>query len=79
MANLEAIDSEQDAIIAQHCNIQKVISQYLNQQNNLVTHGGSIPCHIVINQDREGVDRHLFYGYFAKNPRYNDQMFHRRY
>ncbi|KAK2659140.1 hypothetical protein Ddye_005673 [Dipteronia dyeriana] len=55
------------------------MTQYLNQQNNPMTHGGSIPGHIVINRDRKSVDRHLFYDYFVKNPRYNDQMFRRHF
>ncbi|KAK2640705.1 hypothetical protein Ddye_028500 [Dipteronia dyeriana] len=53
------------------------MAQYLNQQNNLVTRGGSIPGHIVIHQDRKNADRCLFYDYFTENPRYNYQMFHR--
>ena len=53
LANLEENESEQDAIIAQHMNIQQVMSQYLNQQNNVVTRGGSIHGHRVINRDRE--------------------------
>ncbi|KAK3200611.1 hypothetical protein Dsin_024026 [Dipteronia sinensis] len=65
MADLEAIDDEQEAIIAQHCNIQRVIAQYLNQQNNPLTRGGSIPGHIVINRDRENADCRLFYDYFV--------------
>ncbi|KAK3228352.1 hypothetical protein Dsin_000233 [Dipteronia sinensis] len=43
MADLEAIDAEQESINTQHGNIQHVIAQYLNQQNNQVTHEGSIP------------------------------------
>ncbi|KAK3183819.1 hypothetical protein Dsin_031105 [Dipteronia sinensis] len=54
-------------------------NMYLNQQNNPVIRGGSIPGHIVINRDRESADRCLFYDYFAENLRYNDQMFHRRF
>ena len=52
MADLEAIYAEQETIIKQHANIQQAIDQYLNQQNNQVTHEGSIPSHIVINRDR---------------------------
>ena len=47
------VDAEQEVIIAQHGNIQGAIAQYLNQQNNLVTRGGSIPSYIVINRDQE--------------------------
>ncbi|KAK3222735.1 hypothetical protein Dsin_009760 [Dipteronia sinensis] len=79
IADLEAIDAKQEAIFAQHGNIQRAIAQYLNQQNNPVTRGGSIPGHIVINRERESGDSRLFYDYFVENPRYNDQMFHRRF
>ncbi|KAK3218386.1 hypothetical protein Dsin_012356 [Dipteronia sinensis] len=79
MANLEAIDAEQEAIIKQHANIHRGIDQYLNQQNNQVTHGGSIPGHIMINRDRESADCTLFNEYLSKNPRYKDQMFRRRF
>ncbi|KAK3182909.1 hypothetical protein Dsin_030195 [Dipteronia sinensis] len=51
IADLEVIDAEQEAIFAQHGNIQRAIAQYLNQQNNPVTREGSIPGHIVINRD----------------------------
>ncbi|KAK3192949.1 hypothetical protein Dsin_024259 [Dipteronia sinensis] len=79
IANLEAIDAKQKVLLAQHGNIQRVIAQYLNQQNNPVIRGGSIPGHIVINRDRKSADRRLFYDYFAENPRYNDQMLCRRF
>ncbi|KAK3205741.1 hypothetical protein Dsin_019787 [Dipteronia sinensis] len=79
IADLKAIDAEQEVILAQHGNIQQAIAQYLNQQNNPVTRGGSIPSHIVINRDRKSGDSRLFYDYFAKNPRYTDQMFRRRF
>ncbi|KAK3220706.1 hypothetical protein Dsin_014676 [Dipteronia sinensis] len=79
IANLEAIDGEQEALLAQHGNIQRAIAQYLNQQNNSVIREGSVPSHIVINRDRESAARRLFYDYFAENPRYNDQMFRRRF
>ncbi|KAK2652143.1 hypothetical protein Ddye_011999 [Dipteronia dyeriana] len=69
LIDFEAIDVEQEAILAQHGNIQSAIAQYLNLQNNPVTHGGSIPGHIVINRDQKMVDRHLFYDYFVENPR----------
>ncbi|KAK3205450.1 hypothetical protein Dsin_019496 [Dipteronia sinensis] len=79
IADLKAIDAEQEAILAQHGNIQRAIAQYLNQQNNPVTRGGSIPSHIVINRDRESGYSRLFYDYFTENPRYNNQMFRRRF
>ncbi|KAK3229014.1 hypothetical protein Dsin_000895 [Dipteronia sinensis] len=78
-ADLETIDVEEEAIIIQHGNIQRAIAQYLTQQNNLATRGCSIPGHRVINRDRENAERRLFNDYFAENPRYNDQMFRRRF
>ncbi|KAK3230174.1 hypothetical protein Dsin_002055 [Dipteronia sinensis] len=78
-ADLEMIDAEEEAINTQHGNIQRAITQYLTQQNIPVTRGGSIPSHRVINRDRESVDCRLFNTYFTKNPRYNDQMFHRHF
>ena len=44
-----------------------------------MTRGGSIHGHGVINRDRESADHRLFYDYFAESPRYNDQMFRRRF
>ncbi|XP_062118443.1 uncharacterized protein LOC133832071 [Humulus lupulus] len=40
-------------------------------QNNEGSHRGSIPCHIVVNRDRENADRNLFNDYFAENPRFS--------
>ncbi|KAM6553080.1 hypothetical protein CsatB_013842 [Cannabis sativa] len=48
-------------------------------QKNQSSRGGSIPGHIVINRDRENVDRNLFNDYFAENPRFTDLMFRRRF
>ena len=56
-----------------------ILANYLNQQNNEVIHGGLVPGHIVINRDCEIVDHNLFVDYFAKNPRYADNMFRWRY
>ncbi|KAK2655866.1 hypothetical protein Ddye_008918 [Dipteronia dyeriana] len=67
--DFEAIAAEQGAIIKRHANIHLRIDQYLNQQNNQVTHGGSILGHIVINRDMESVDRNLFNYYFTENTR----------
>ena len=62
-----------DAIIQQAINQNNmVIAYYVNQMDNQVIHGGSVPGHIVINHDRETADRNLFNDYFADNPRYND-------
>ncbi|KAK2643599.1 hypothetical protein Ddye_025362 [Dipteronia dyeriana] len=57
LANLDAIDAEEEEMLAQHGQFQQAVAQYLNRQNNPVTRGGSIPGHIVINRDRESPDR----------------------
>ena len=56
-----------------------ILANYFNQQNNRVTHDGSILGHVVINRDRETANHNLFVDYFADNPRYGDDMFRRRY
>ena len=56
-----------------------ILANYLNQQNNEVIHGGSVPGHIVINRDRENAYHNLFVDYFVENPRYADNMFRQRY
>ena len=56
-----------------------LITEYLNQQANVVIHGGSIPSHIVVNHDWEAADWCLFNDYFADNPRYDEWMFCRRF
>ncbi|KAK3223810.1 hypothetical protein Dsin_010835 [Dipteronia sinensis] len=66
MEDLETIDAEEEEIIIQHGNIRRAIAQYLIQQNNPVTRRGSIPGHIVINRDRESVDRRLLNDYFSR-------------
>ena len=50
-----------------------------NNLNNNSTHGGSIPGHIVINRNREAADNNLWNDYFSEHPRYNAEMFRRRY
>ena len=47
--------------------------------NNQPTRGGSIPGHVVIIRDREAADHNLFNDYFSENPRYNENMFRRRF
>ena len=66
--------------MGQYCtNINTLITEYLNQQANVVIHGGSVPGHVVINRDREAADQRLFADYFADNPRYDEGMFRRRF
>ena len=76
MINLIA---EEEAICRVIANNNMIIDYLLNQQNNQVIHGGSIPGHVVIQRDRENADRNLFNDYFSETPRYNDIMFRRRY
>ena len=66
MNDLEAINAEQKAILRMRANNNLLIVHYHNQQNNQVTHGGSIPCHIIIHRDCESVDRNLFNDYFFR-------------
>ena len=56
-----------------------IIQHLLEQQNEQVFHGGSIPGHIVINRDRENAHHRLYNDYFSDNPVYNGTMFCRRY
>ena len=70
----------QRALVGQNCaNTNTLITEYLNQQANVVIHGGSVPGHVVINRDREAADQRLFADYFANNPRYDEGIFHRRF
>ena len=73
------LTAEEEAISQAIANNNMIIEFHLRQQNNRVTHGGSIPGHVVINRDRENADRNLFNDYFSQTPRYNDGMFRRRY
>ena len=57
-------------MIAEICSIQL---------NNQPTRRGSVPGHVVINHDREAADSNLFNDYFSENPRYNENLFRRRY
>ncbi|KAK2643253.1 hypothetical protein Ddye_025016 [Dipteronia dyeriana] len=79
LAALGAMVAEEEQMLAQYGQFQQAMAQYLNQQNNPVPRGGSIPGHILINRDWESADRRLFYDYFVENPRYNDQMFRTRF
>ena len=57
-----------------------LIMAYLNQEdNNQVSHGGSIPSHRVIYRGRADAERNLWADYFSENPRYNESMFCRRF
>ncbi|XP_039120525.1 uncharacterized protein LOC120256933 [Dioscorea cayenensis subsp. rotundata] len=56
-----------------------ILELTLSHLNNRRSHGGSIPGHVVINRNREAADRNLWNDYFSENPRYNAEMFRRRY
>ena len=58
-----------------YANTNTLIARYLNEQANIVIHGGSILGHVVINCDREAAGQHLF----ADNPRYDKGMFCQRF
>ncbi|XP_024978949.1 uncharacterized protein LOC112516158 [Cynara cardunculus var. scolymus] len=62
-------------------NLASEMDNYIRNyaQNNHVSYRGSIHGHIVINRDRENVDRNLFNDYFSENPRFPELMFHRRF
>ena len=77
--NITDIEASEEAIYRAISNNNMILASYFNQQNNQVTHGGSIPGHVMIYRDREIADRSLFDDYFAENPRYSDAMFRRRY
>ncbi|KAL5546655.1 hypothetical protein UlMin_006342 [Ulmus minor] len=77
--HLQEFDTQAEVITRMCDNNNRLWAHYIAHQNNQVTHGGSIPGHIVINRDRENADRNLFTDYFAENPRYPDSMFRRRF
>ena len=74
---LEGFDAKAEVIIRMNDNNNRIIAHYLAQQNNQVTHEGSIPSHIGNNHNQENDDHNLFTDYFAENPRYPDLMFRR--
>lgn len=46
--------------------------------NNLIMcamHGGSVPSHVVINQDRAAAEQRLYNDYFSDTPIYNEAIF----
>lgn len=53
--------------------------EYMNHIDNQRKHGGSVPGHMVINLGWEETDRNLWNDYFAKNPRYPESMFCKRF
>ena len=72
-------DSEDETIQRIIHNNNTIMELCLAQLNNQRTHGGSVPGHVVINRNREAADRNLFNDYFLENPRYNAEMFRRRF
>ena len=79
MKNIAEINATEEVIYHAISNENMILANYFNQQNNRVTHGGSIPVHVVINRDQEIADHNLFIDYFADNPHYGDDMFRRQY
>ncbi|XP_075475704.1 uncharacterized protein LOC142509858 [Primulina tabacum] len=79
MDDFENLDNTRNAILNIVSQDQQLVATYIIHQEQEVTHGGSIPGHIVIHRDREIADRNLFNDYFADNPRYNEAMFRRRF
>lgn len=51
----------------------------LTQENDHVSHRGSIYGHAVIHRDRENAHRNLFSDYFSENPLYDERDFNRRF
>ncbi|XP_042425915.1 uncharacterized protein LOC122013754 [Zingiber officinale] len=86
-SNLSSSSSEDDDIFEAHRRLitqaiyrnNQVILKHLSEESNKGKHQGSIPGHIVINRNREAVDRNIFNDYFTKNPTYNAAMFRRRF
>ena len=72
-------DSEDETLQRIIHNNNTIMELCLAQLNNQRTHGGSVPGHVVINRNREAADRNLFNDYFSENPRYNAEMFRRRF
>ncbi|XP_039133816.1 uncharacterized protein LOC120270816 [Dioscorea cayenensis subsp. rotundata] len=70
---------EEDAMHRVIQNNSMVLELTLSHLNNCRSHGGSIPGHVVINRNQEAADRNLWNDYFSENPRYNVEMFRRRY
>ena len=79
MKNIAEINATEEVIYHAISNENMILANYFNQQNNRVTHDGSILGHVVINRDRETANHNLFVDYFADNPRYGDDMFRQRY
>ncbi|XP_050222517.1 uncharacterized protein LOC126672607 [Mercurialis annua] len=75
----DAINVEEKVLYNMMQNNIEMVQYVLDEQNRDTSHGGSVPGYIVINHDREVADRKLFNNYFSDNPRYNEEMFRRRY
>ncbi|KAH7672226.1 hypothetical protein IHE45_09G041200 [Dioscorea alata] len=72
-------DMEEDAMHRVIQNNNMILELTSSHLNNRRSHGGFIPGHVVINRDREATNCNLWNDYFSKNPRYNAEMFRRRY
>ncbi|XP_020262415.1 uncharacterized protein LOC109838376 [Asparagus officinalis] len=70
---------ETEEVIREYINKNIILANNLRQQNYQPIHGGSIPSHAVINRDRETAHQNFTIDYFADNPCFGEDMFHRRY
>lgn len=73
-----AIEREQQIAVNFFVNKNRVIHQ-VTQENDHVSHRGSIYGHAVIHCDRENAHRNMFNDYFSENPLYGERDFNRRF
>src|SRR5690606_15385928 len=74
----KAMEREQQVAINLFINNNRLIHQ-LNQENNYVSHCGSIVGHVVILRDRQTAHCNLYNDYFAGNHVYSEREFHRQF
>ena len=72
----KTIEREQQIAVNLFINNNRLIHQ-LNQENNHVSHCGSIIGHAVIFRDRENGHRNLYNDYFSDHPGNGEREFHR--
>ncbi|KAK3198027.1 hypothetical protein Dsin_021442 [Dipteronia sinensis] len=77
-ANIEAINTQQAALL-NACNNNNLVMAYhlKKEENNQPNHRGSVPGHRFIYRNREYAERNLWVDYFTENPQYNESMFRR--
>ncbi|XP_020271530.1 uncharacterized protein LOC109846695 [Asparagus officinalis] len=79
LSNIITEIDETEEVICEYINNNMIPANNLHQQNYQPIHGGSIPDHTVINRDRETAHQNLVIDYLADNPRFEEDMFRRRY